>query len=122
MPSLQIGVPAGVGPFALDADRCASLVLENNGESCVQFGHDVYEALALGAKRGINMAIVCGPGIGKSMLFESMDEASRSELGRHPCPWRPDALTSLVAVVALVALFLYEGEYQFQQAVLDSGL
>lgn len=52
----------------------ATLVLENNGESPVQFGHDVYAALALGAKRGVNMAIVGGPGMGKSMVFESMDE------------------------------------------------
>ena len=51
----------------------ALFVLGNNGEDPMRFGHDIYEALAVGAKRGLNMAIIGGPGMGKSMVFESLD-------------------------------------------------
>ena len=37
-------------------------VLSNNGEHVSTFCHDVFRALALGAKRGVNLAIVGPPG------------------------------------------------------------
>ena len=49
-------------------------MLRWQNEDLHQFGHDVFKALALGAKRGVNMAILGGPGMGKSMVFESLDE------------------------------------------------
>lgn len=52
-------------------------VLNNNKESAFQFGHDVHAALSLGAKRGVNMAILGPPGLGKSMLFDPLDEIYR---------------------------------------------
>ena len=52
----------------------ASFVLHNNGESVPDFCSDVARALIVGARRGVNLAIVGGPGMGKSMLFESLDE------------------------------------------------
>ncbi len=55
----------------------ATRVLTNNGESVIQFAHDVYTALALGAKRGVNLAIIGPPGMGKSMLLEPLDEIFR---------------------------------------------
>ena len=48
-------------------------MLRWQNEDLNQFGHDVFKALALGAKRGVNMAILGGPGMGKSMVFESLD-------------------------------------------------
>ena len=55
----------------------AHRVLTLNSESVPEFGHDVCTALALGAKRGTNLAIIGPPGCGKSMLFESMDQVFR---------------------------------------------
>ena len=49
-------------------------IINNNGDTATQFGHDVFRALAIGARRGVNMAIIGPPGIGKSMLFDSLDE------------------------------------------------
>ena len=49
-------------------------ILNLNGDSAIEFGHDVHVALALGAKRGANMALIGPPGIGKSMLFEPLDD------------------------------------------------
>ena len=51
----------------------ATYVLQNNGEDVKTFCADVLKALDLGARRGVNLALVGGPGMGKSMLFESMD-------------------------------------------------
>ena len=58
------------GIWAAGAHR----VLTNNGEDIPRFGHDVCLALALGAKRGTNLAIIGKPGCGKSMLFEWIDQ------------------------------------------------
>ena len=51
----------------------AANVLANNMENIGVFCGDIREALTVGAKRGVNMGIVGGPGMGKSMLFESLD-------------------------------------------------
>ena len=51
----------------------AAFVLQNNGEDVNLFCADVLRALTMGARRGTNLALVGGPGMGKSMLFESMD-------------------------------------------------
>ena len=48
-------------------------MISAQGEHPHSFCYDVCRALSLGAKRGINMAVIGGPGIGKSMLFEPMD-------------------------------------------------
>ena len=52
----------------------ALFVLQNNGECPRMFCHDIYRALALGAKRGVNMAIIGGPGMGKSTVLEPLDD------------------------------------------------
>ena len=49
-------------------------VLKNNAEDIPMFCQDVCRALELGAARGVNLALLGGPGSGKSMLFESFDE------------------------------------------------
>lgn len=49
-------------------------VLQLQGESPNTFANDVCRALVLGARRGTNMALIGGPGIGKSMMFESFAE------------------------------------------------
>jgi hypothetical protein len=49
-------------------------VLQLQGEDVNAFCSDVRKALAMGARRGTNLALVGGPGIGKSMLFESFGE------------------------------------------------
>ena len=51
----------------------AANVLTNNMENIAAFCSDIRLALTVGAKRGVNMGIVGGPGMGKSMLFESLD-------------------------------------------------
>ena len=71
-------------------------VLQNNADSCTGFAHDVYRALALGAKRSTNVAIVGPPGCGKSMLLEPLDaifkvsgkpqRESANPLEGSPCP------------------------------------
>ena len=48
-------------------------VLAHNNCSAAEFGHDVFRALNLGAKRGVNLAIVGPPGCGKSMLLEPLE-------------------------------------------------
>ena len=60
----------------------AKKVLANNWENVEHFGHDVFQALALGAKRGVNLAIIGPPGLGKSMIFEPLDEIF--EVGGRP--------------------------------------
>ena len=52
----------------------AAFVLHNNRESVPDFCSDVAKAFLMGARRGVNLAIIGGPGMGKSMLFESLDE------------------------------------------------
>ena len=54
--------------------RGAAQVLRNNLEPLPQFGRDVCRALAMGAKRGVNIAVIGAPGAGKSMLFEPLDQ------------------------------------------------
>ena len=56
----------------------AAFVLVNNGEDTKLFGRDVCRALALGAKRGMNMAIVGEPGSGKSMILQPLESIFRS--------------------------------------------
>ena len=51
----------------------ARQVLENQGEDVGQFCRDVCRAFELGARRGVNMAIIGEPGCGKSMIFEPFD-------------------------------------------------
>ena len=48
-------------------------VLSNNACSATEFGHSVFRALSLGARRGVNIAIVGPPGCGKSMLLEPLE-------------------------------------------------
>ena len=48
-------------------------VLRNKGEDVKTFCSDVYEALLMGACRGVNMAIIGPPGCGKSTVFEALD-------------------------------------------------
>ena len=52
----------------------AARVLNNNAENIPRFGRDVCRALALGARRGVNMAVVGEPGSGKSMIFKPLDD------------------------------------------------
>ena len=47
-------------------------VLVNNNEDVGVFCRDVCTAIALDCRRGVNMALIGGPGMGKSMIFESM--------------------------------------------------
>ena len=56
----------------------AAFVLENNGEDAALFGRDVCRALALGAKRGVHMAIVGEPGSGKSMILQPLETIYRT--------------------------------------------
>ena len=51
----------------------ASFVLENNGEDVPRFGRDICRALALGAKRGVNIAVVGVPGSGKSTILQPLE-------------------------------------------------
>ena len=51
----------------------AVLVLQNNGEDPKEFGMSVCKALAVGARRGVNMAIVGEPGCGKSMILQPLE-------------------------------------------------
>jgi hypothetical protein len=51
----------------------ARQVLEHQGEDVGQFCRDVCRAFELGARRGVNMAVIGEPGCGKSMLFEPFD-------------------------------------------------
>ena len=51
----------------------AAFVLENNRENVARFGRDVCRALALGAKRGVNVAVVGEPGCGKSMILQPLE-------------------------------------------------
>ena len=48
----------------------ARRVLELQGEDIAAFCSDVVRALNIGARRGANMALIGGPGVGKSMLLE----------------------------------------------------
>ena len=50
-----------------------TFVLRNNGEDVQQFCADVPQALALGACRGTNLAIIGPPGCGKSTVFDALD-------------------------------------------------
>lgn len=50
----------------------ALLILANNDEDAPQFAHDIHQALVVGARRGVNVAVVGGPGLGKSTLFEPL--------------------------------------------------
>lgn len=56
----------------------AEFVLSNNNEDPKTFGRDVCRALALGAKRGVHMAVVGEPGSGKSMIFQPMESIFRT--------------------------------------------
>ena len=51
----------------------AALVLGNNGEDAREFGMIVCRALAVGARRGVNVAIVGEPGCGKSMILQPLE-------------------------------------------------
>ena len=51
----------------------AAFVLQNNSEDPLRFGRDICRALALGAKRGVNMALVGEPGSGKSMILQPLE-------------------------------------------------
>ena len=51
----------------------AKQVLDHQGEDAGQFCRDVCRALEMGARRGVNMAIIGEPGCGKSMIFEPFD-------------------------------------------------
>ena len=50
-----------------------TFVLQNNAEDIPQFCSDVLRALALGACRGANLAIIGPPGCGKITVFEGLD-------------------------------------------------
>ena len=51
----------------------AALILENNGEDIGRFGRDICRALAVGAKRGVNIAVVGVPGSGKSTILQPLE-------------------------------------------------
>ena len=56
----------------------AALVLQNNGEDPKEFGMMVCRALSVGARRGVNMAIVGEPGCGKSMILQPLESIYRT--------------------------------------------
>ena len=51
----------------------AAFVLENNAECPNKFGHDICRALALGARRGVHIAMIGEPGSGKSMILQPLE-------------------------------------------------
>ena len=56
----------------------AAFVLQNNDENPHVFGRDVCRALALGAKRGVHIAVIGEPGSGKSMILQPLESIFRS--------------------------------------------
>jgi hypothetical protein len=69
----------------------AEKVLQNNGEGVQQFCKDVCRALELGARRGVNLAIVGVPGCGKTCCLSPWTSSTRSwgnlSVGApFPCP------------------------------------
>ena len=51
----------------------AAFVLENNGEDVRRFGRYICRALAIGAKRGANIAVIGVPGSGKSTILQPLE-------------------------------------------------
>jgi len=56
----------------------AAFVLNHHGEDPKRFGMDVCKALALGARRGVNMALFGEPGSGKSMILQPLESIFRT--------------------------------------------
>ena len=56
----------------------AAFALANNHEDPRVFGRDICRALAVGARRGMNIAIVGEPGSGKSMILQPLEGIFRS--------------------------------------------
>ncbi|CAJ1454062.1 unnamed protein product [Effrenium voratum] len=87
-----------------------------SGSSCSSFCQDVCRALQLGARRGVNLAIVGVPGSGKSMLLEPLD-------GIFQVMGKPEARSSFPLAGALDAQVLLWQDYKHQdQTVLFEDL
>ena len=56
----------------------AAFALANNNEDPHVFGRDICRALAVGARRGLNIAMVGEPGSGKSMILQPLEKIFRS--------------------------------------------
>ncbi|CAJ1454063.1 unnamed protein product [Effrenium voratum] len=90
--------------------------LTNNQEDVRRFCQDVCRALQLGARRGVNLAIVGVPGSGKSMLLEPLD-------GIFQVLGKPEARSSFPLAGALDAQVLLWQDYKHQdQTVLFEDL
>ncbi|CAJ1406203.1 unnamed protein product [Effrenium voratum] len=90
--------------------------LTNNQEDVRRFCQDVCRALQLGARRGVNLAIVGVPGSGKSMLLEPLD-------GIFQVMGKPEARSSFPLAGALDAQVLLWQDYKHQdQTVLFEDL
>jgi hypothetical protein len=90
----------------------AAFVLANNGECPKKFGRDVCRALAIGARRGVHIAIIGEPGSGKSMILQPLEMIFKT------MPPPEDGSTFPLASLLEAEIVLWQ-DYEYNQKTLN---